>query len=177
MLTHGQPYLVQLICHGLMTRFNRQMFEENAEFTFPITFPVSFGRERRFTLADVEAVIATPEFYRDGDAYFTGVWVQAERSEPPGQTAVLRVLAKPTKFGSGTKYGRGVYGGGQHTTTEEIAQETGLALENVQRALETLARHDVVMQEDGRWKFTVELMRRWVAQSVKDDGKLDQVRI
>jgi hypothetical protein len=30
--------------------------------------------------------------------------------------------------------------------------------------LETLARHDVVMEADGRWQFTVELMRRWVAQ-------------
>jgi len=27
-----------------------------------------------------------------------------------------------------------------------------------------LARHDVVMQENGHWQFTVELMRRWVAQ-------------
>ena len=80
-LTHGQPYLIQLIGHGLVTRFNRQTFEEGIE------------RERRFTLADVDAVISAPEFYRDGDAYFTGVWRQAEASPPPGQTPVLDVLA------------------------------------------------------------------------------------
>jgi len=48
--------------------------------------------------------------------------------------------------------------------TDEIARHAGLALEEVARALETLARHDVVMKEDGRWQFTVELMRRWMAQ-------------
>ena len=81
-LTNGQPYLVQLIGHGLVARFNRQAFEEGVE------------RERRFSLADVEAVIDAPEFYRDGDAYFTGVWRQAEASKPPGQTAVLHALAQ-----------------------------------------------------------------------------------
>jgi len=136
-LTHGQPYLVQLIGHGLVTRFNRQTFEEGVE------------RERRFSLADVEAVIRAHEFYRDGDAYFTGVWRQAETSKPPGQTAVLRTLAQ-------SEIGMSV---------EEIARQAGLVPEEVGRALETLARHDVVMMEaDGRWQFTVELMRRWVTQ-------------
>jgi len=135
-LTHGQPYLVQLIGHGLVTRFNRQTFEEDVE------------RERRFSLADVEAVIGAPEFYRDGDAYFTGVWRQAETSEPPEQTAVLRALAQ-SKVGM---------------PAEDIARQVGLAPEKVGRALETLARHDVVMEEDGRWQFTVELMRRWVRE-------------
>jgi hypothetical protein len=135
-LTHGQPYLVQLIGHGLVTRFNRQTFEEGIE------------RERRFTLADVEAVISAPEFFRDGNAYFTGVWRQAETSEPPGQTVVLRALVR-SEAGMPAK---------------EIAHQAGLALEDVGRALETLARHDVVMEADGRWQFTVELMRRWVAQ-------------
>jgi hypothetical protein len=124
-LTHGQPYLTQLIGHGLVTRFNRQTFEERVE------------RERRFSLADVEAVINAPEFYRDGDAYFTGVWRQAETSEPPGQAAVLRALAD----------------------LPESSELSGRS-----RALETLARHDVVVDKDGRWQFTVELMRRWVAQ-------------
>jgi len=124
-LTHGQPYLVQLIGHGLVTRFNRQTFEQGIE------------RERRFSLADVEAVITAPEFYRDGDAYFTGVWRQAETSAPPGQTAVLRALANLPE-------------------SSELSGRWG--------ALETLARHDVVKEADGRWQFTVELMRRWVAQ-------------
>jgi len=38
--------------------------------------------------------------------------------------------------------------------------------EEVGNTLETLRRHehDVVMEADSRWQFTVELMRRWVAQ-------------
>ena len=143
-LTHGQPYLVQLIGHGLVTRFNRQTFEESIE------------RERRFSLADVEAVINAPEFYRDGDAYFTGVWRQAETSEPPGQTAALRALAHPAPA-----LREGLEG---EQPVEEITRQAGLAPEEIGRALEALARHDVVVEEDGRWQFTVELMRRWVAQ-------------
>ncbi len=135
-LTHGQPYLVQLICHCLVTRFNRQSFEEGVE------------RERRFSLADVEAVINTPEFFRDGDAYFTGVWKQAETGESAEQQKVLRTLAQ-SETGMSIK---------------EIAQQTGLAREDVQQALDVLQRHDVVTESAGIWQFTVELMRRWVVQ-------------
>jgi hypothetical protein len=134
-LTHGQPYLIQLIGHGLVTRFNRQTFEEGVE------------RARRFTLDDVEAVIGAPEFYRDGDAYFTGVWRQAEASPPPGQTAVLHALA-------GSEAG---------VPVEEIVERAGLTLEEAGGALNTLKRHDVAVEGNRRWQFTVELMRRWVA--------------
>jgi len=162
-LTHGQPYLVQLIGHGLVTRFNRQTFEELSPHP-----PLRRGlegteQERRFSLADVEAVITAPEFYRDGDAYFTGVWQQAETSEPPGQTVVLHALTKPAVYGE-VRYGQVIYGGVRPMTAEEITNGAGLAPEEVGRALETLAQHDVVMEKDGRWQFTVELMRRWVAR-------------
>ncbi len=133
-LAGGQPYLVQLIGYGLVTRFNRQIFEEGIE------------RERRFSLADVEAVIGAPEFFRVSDAYFTGVWRQAENGQPPGQTAVLRALAH-AETGMRNK---------------EIADQAGLASEQVKGVLDTLKRHDVVMEENGRWRFTVELMRCWV---------------
>jgi hypothetical protein len=131
-LTNGQPYLVQLICHTLITRFNRQTFEEGIE------------RERRFTVEDVEAVINAPEFYRDGNAYFNGLWVQAETSEPTGQVDILKALS--------------------HTSLSlnAIADKTDLSLEQVQAALETLKRHDVIEQRDEHYVYTVELMRRWV---------------
>jgi hypothetical protein len=134
-LTHGQPYLVQLVGHGLVTRFNRQAFEESAE------------PERRFTVADVQAIIDAPEFFRDGDAYFTGIWRQAEKSKPPEQTGVLRILAT-SKTG---------------IPTVEIARQSGLEPETVGGALSMLAGHDVVVEREGRWQFAVELMRRWVA--------------
>ncbi len=131
-LTNGQPYLVQLICHTLVTHFNRQTFEEGIE------------RERWFTVEDVEAVINAPEFYRDGNAYFNGVWVQAETSEPTGQVDILKALS--------------------HTSLSlsAIANKTGLSLEQAQAVLETLKRHDVIEQRDEHYVYTVELMRRWV---------------
>ena len=133
-LTNGQPYLVQLIGHTLVTRFNRQTFEEGIE------------RERRFTIADVEAVINAPEFYQDGHAYFNGIWVQAQTSEPQEQTVILEALSQAG------------------LSIREIANKTALSLEQVQAALGTLQRHDVLKQQDGRYLYTVELMRRWVAQ-------------
>lgn len=136
-LTNGQPYLVQLIGHGLVTRFNRQAFEEGVE------------RERRFTLADVEAVIGAPEFFRDGDAYFTGVWRQADASFPAGQAAILAALA------------------GGERLAEEAAVSAGLSAAEAVAALEMLAGHDVVRQHEGRWAFTVELMRRWVGRKAE----------
>jgi thiamine biosynthesis lipoprotein ApbE len=119
---------------------------------------VAFGHGRRFSLADVETVINAPEFYRDGDAYFTGVWQQAETSKPPGQTAVLHTLARHDAQTSEVW---------ETSEVSEIARQAGLAPEKVSAALETLARHDVVMkmdEESGHWQFTVELMRCWVAQ-------------
>jgi len=146
-LTNGQPFLIQLICHGLVTRFNRQTFEEGVE------------RERRFTVKDVEVVVATPAFYRDGNAYFTGVWAQAKATEPHGQTVVLHVLAKPAVYGE-AKYGQAVWDGGGLITGEEIAQEAELPVGEVRHALTTLERHDVVIREGDRWRISVELMRR-----------------
>ena len=136
-LTNGQPYLVQLIGHGLVTRLNRQTYEEGVE------------RERRFSLADVEAIIKTSELFRDGLAYFQGVWAQAESDSVPGQPATLSALA-PYETG---------------LAPDEIARLAGLPIVEIHRAIEALKGHDVVAEQDGLWRFTVELMRRWVAQT------------
>lgn len=133
-LTNGQPYLVQLIAHTLVTRFNYQTFEEGIE------------RERRFTLEDVEAIINTKEFYLAGNAYFQGVWEQAEKSKPTGQGIILTALSQDS------------------LSLTEIANQIVLSLPEIQLALDTLQRHDVVVQRDGRFFYTVELMRRWVAE-------------
>lgn len=102
--------------------------------------------DRRFTLDDVQAVINTPEFYRDGNAYFNGVWVQAENTEPARQTAILKAFIH-----------RGL-------SITEMGEKTALSLKQIQAALETLQRHDVVKQHNGQYVYTVELMRRWVAR-------------
>lgn len=133
-LTHGQPYLVQLICHSLVARYNRQLLEE------------SHPPPRRFTQSDVDVVIATAELFRDGTRYFQGVWDHAERGAPPGQTTVLRVLAEHA----------------QGQSLEELAAKCELGSERTLVALRTLLRHAVIEERDGRFLFTVELLRRWV---------------
>lgn len=135
-LTGGQPYLVQLLGHRLVSRYNDLIFEESR-------YP-----EPRFGLEDVEAVVKDEAFYRMGRYYFTGIWGQADQG-PPTQHAVLNVLAQSKTS----------------LPSKEIARQTESSLAEIEAALETLARHDVIKEEDdGRWHFTVELMRRWVLQ-------------
>lgn len=133
-LTHGQPYLIQLICHSLVSRYNRLLSEE------PVP-PL-----RRFLLTDVEAVVAQADLFTDGLRYFQGVWDHAVRSKPPGQAAVLSALA-PQKDG---------------LCLDELFPICGLSQQDLQAALRALVRHAVLVADDGRYRFTVELLRRWV---------------
>ncbi|EDN72098.1 conserved hypothetical protein [Beggiatoa sp. SS] len=109
-LTGGQPYLVQLICHALVSRFNRQTFEEGAE------------RERRFSLSDVQAVIESKALFRDGNAYFAGVWAQATVDDV--QPLILKRLA-PAPDG---------------LTVVELAVQTHLSDHALQHALKVLKK-------------------------------------
>ncbi|MCI0528965.1 MAG: hypothetical protein L0Y56_16125, partial [Nitrospira sp.] len=162
-LTHGQPYLIQLICHTLVTRFNRQTFEEGVE------------RKRRFTIEDVQAVINAPEFYRDGNAYFQGIWVQAETSQPPGQTDILKIMAHnpycmPFDEVENIDSIQHFDAIGQGLSLTDIAKEASLSLDQTRAALDTLQRHDVIIQENGKYRYAVELMRRWVK---KEKGAIE----
>ena len=133
-LTAGQPYLVQLIGQNLVGYFNRQVYEGQRDPDQPLA------------LEDLEAVIHTPSFFEDGNAYFSGVWAQAD-AEPLGQQAILRTLAPGP------------------ANREALASRTGLAAAALGAALHTLEQHDVVRDggEQG-YGFTVELMRLWVLQ-------------
>lgn len=135
-LTSSQPSLIQRIGENLVARFNQQVFEEGID------------RARRFSLEDVRAVIEAPTFMLDASAYFDGVWSQAERSAPPGQTDILIALA-PCHTG----LARG-----------ELAAALGKPDDQVSEALATLRRHDVVVGDGIYYRFAVELMRRWVEQ-------------
>jgi len=131
-LTGGQPYLVQLIGHRLVSRFNTLSFEQGK------------AQEPRFRRADVEAVITT-DFYHQARYYFTGVWGQAQHGAPEQQT-ILRCLAPHP---DGLPFAR-------------LCEISGLPDRTVDQALQTLCRHDVVHNHDGQWRYTVELFRRWV---------------
>jgi hypothetical protein len=138
-LTNGQPSLVQRICENLVACFNEQVFEQGVE------------RSHRFSLADVQAVIDAPAFERDAQAYFDGIWVQAERSDPAGQTAALKALAHHP----------------EGLNLADLTTALGQPAEHITAALTTLQRHDVVILAGGRYRFAVELMRRWVVHQDK----------
>jgi hypothetical protein len=149
-LTHGQPYLIQLIGHGLVTRFNQQTMEEGIK------------RERRFTLVDVEEIIQSFTFYNDGYAYFTGIWHLTEQG-PPGQKAILRALVVDPATTEELA-----------DLTSLSLEQTLAALESLQRHdivmkigepddLPAPYTLDDILTND-LWDFTVELMRLWLAQ-------------
>jgi hypothetical protein len=134
-LTNGQPYLVQLIGQNLVALHNRQVRDGERDPNQP------------FSLADLGAVIESPEFFEDGSPYFNGVWGQALDS-PPGQHAILRVLAAGP------------------ADQACLAELTGLSPHALEQALTTLVAHDVItLTADTTYTFTVELMRRWVARA------------
>ncbi|MGB0561482.1 MAG: AAA family ATPase [Spirulinaceae cyanobacterium] len=136
-LTHGQPYLLQLIGFQLVRRFNEQVFETGRE------------REPRLTPTDVKAItdISQADLFRNGRYYFEGVWNQAAQGSP-SQQAILKALA-PHPDG---------------LTLPEL--QTQLPhLDNLTAALDTLARHDAIQpvpdQPEDRYCITVELFRIW----------------
>lgn len=132
-LTHGQPYLVQLVGFQLVSCYNDFVFEQG------------HSRDPVFTVEDVEAVINDPEFFKRGCGYFDGVWGQAARGAD-GQQAILKILAP---------YPEGL-------NLNPLAESVGLGQENILAALHALMRHDVVEEVEGRYRIIVELFRRWI---------------
>jgi hypothetical protein len=135
-LTHGQPYLVQLIGQNIVAHYNRQVLDGERQPDQPLS------------LNDLEAIIASTEFLQDGLPYYDGVWAQANaKDSPPGQHPVLYALTTGP------------------ASLAHLAKLTALPVEDVTAALSTLEAHDVInLGNDGAYSFTVELMRRWVGQ-------------
>jgi len=135
-LTHGQPYLVQLIGFLLVRRYNDLVFEMGKTLD-----PV-------FTREDVEAVINDPDFFIKGRYYFTGVWGQSAQGAM-GQQEILKRLAP---------HPEGI-------NLESIIQSTNMDETTLNKAIETLKRHDVIQENNHKYHIIVELFRRWVLQN------------
>ena len=136
-LTAGQPYLVQRVGFQLVRRYNDQVFEQG------------HSHEAVFTLEDVEAVIGDPEFFQKGRFYFEGVWNQAAQGAT-GQQELITIIAN---YPQGLSH--------QNLATASKLDETLFS-----EALQTLIRHDVVTEVEGKLQIIVELFRRWVLQVV-----------
>jgi hypothetical protein len=145
-LTAGQPYLVQLVGFLLVRHYNDTVFEQ--------------GRPRNpvFTIDDLDAVINNPELFQKGSGYFYGVWGQAARGAQ-GQQMILKTLAPHPEGLSLAEL--------KAQLSQFLGATTGglpLPMKTLNEALETLKRHDVIAEKDGRWLIVVELFRRWVIE-------------
>ncbi|NEO87815.1 MAG: ATP-binding protein [Spirulina sp. SIO3F2] len=139
-LTHGQPYLVQLIGFQLVRRFNEQVFETGRE------------REPRLTVADVKAVtdISQADLFRNGRYYFEGVWNQAAQGASDQQAILLTLAPHPEGL----------------TLAELQIQLPDPG--NLTTALDTLKRHDAVDYQPDRYSIRVELFRLWCCKRAED---------
>jgi hypothetical protein len=136
-LTHGQPYLTQLVGFLLVRLYNDQVFE------------MGRPRDPMFTIEDVETVINNPELFTNARYYFTGVWGQAAEGAA-GQQEILRALAPHLKG----------------MNLDRLSEATGMDETSLVAALTTLERHDVVREINGCYLIAVELFRRWVQMSL-----------
>ncbi len=100
--------------------------------------------QNTLTLEDLEAVI-NDEFFQLGRYYFEGIWKQAAEGAA-GQQEILKAIA-PHQDG---------------LIEAELLEITQLTQEQLMEAIETLERHDVIQETDGRFKIVVELFRRWL---------------
>ncbi|MFN5894353.1 MAG: AAA family ATPase, partial [Dolichospermum sp.] len=136
-LTYGQPYLVKLVGFHVVRLYNDFIFEQGR------------NRDHIFTVEDVDAIVTKPEFFQRGSNYFHGVWGQAGENNDHTQQIILTHLAK---------YPQGL-------NVNDLVELTGINETDLHKALETLKRHDVVVENQGRWKIIVELFRRWVVKT------------
>ena len=131
-LTAGQPYLVQLIAHGVTDQFNRELDKDNKP-------------EPVFAIADVDAFLASTPFDQFGQPYLQTLRNRLEAAQP-GSAAVLRTLAQ--------------YDDGLSPADLEQAlagQNDWNAIEPILAYLET---EGVIKYEEGQWQVVGELLRR-----------------
>lgn len=134
-LTNGQPYLIQIVCDGLVSRYNQQLSEPG------------LPPPRRLTVQDVQSVVDAPQLFSQGAYYFEGVWRHAGEIGSE-LAAILSTLARAA----------------EGMSSSQLALLTGLSAATLQPSLEALRRRDVVRQEGEQYRIAVELMRRWIVE-------------
>jgi hypothetical protein len=131
-LTNGQPYLVQLIAHGVVDRFNQTLDKDEK-------------LEPVFLIEDVNEVVKSDAFQQFSGAYFATLHNELETLNP-GSTTILRTIAQDEDGISGAAIEQAL--AGQY---EWAAVESSLAF---------LAGHHLIRQEQGEWLVVGELLRK-----------------
>lgn len=104
---------------------------------------------RNILRSDVNAAVNDPGLLQRIDFYFDALWRQAAGDTNSGQAEVLQAIARSE----------------MPMDLSAIANATRLSADAARRALETLELRDVLLRDEAnRWRYAVELMRRWVAR-------------
>lgn len=130
-LTNGQPYLVQLIAHGVVDRFNQTLDKDEK-------------LEPVFLIEDVDAVVEGDAFRQFSGAYFAALRVELETLKP-GSTPILRTIAQDEDGISDAAIEQALAGQYEWAAVESI--------------LAFLASHQLIRQEQGEWQVVGELLR------------------
>jgi hypothetical protein len=102
---------------------------------------------RTLVLEDLPPIF-TADFFQAADYYFSGVWSNITK---PEQT-LLRIMSP---------------GENTYRTRKELAAAAQQD-EPVERAIELLLRHDVILKDKKGLRFASELMRRWVEENASN---------
>ncbi|MGK7945584.1 MAG: ATP-binding protein, partial [Microcystaceae cyanobacterium] len=145
-LTHGQPFLVQLIGFQLVSRYNKLLTESQS-----LLSSQKSSLSTTLTRSDLDEII-NHDFFEQGSYYFEGIWIQAQGSAI-GQTDILSALA-PHADG---------------LTEADLLCQLQLDKAQFDTAIDTLAKHDVIKESEGKFKIIVELFRRWLNLNMVSD--------
>jgi len=137
-ITNGQPYLLQRLCWELVNRWNDRFLKGGKE------------TPRTLTLDDLR-VLLTDAFYHDfflqADYYFSGVWSEAG----PDERRLLTVMA--------------AHAAGVPLPRADLLRMANLPPDRAEAAIQAAARRDLVVGEDGGFRFAVPLMHRWITDT------------
>ncbi|UCH97628.1 MAG: ATP-binding protein, partial [Candidatus Aminicenantes bacterium] len=107
---------------------------------------------RILTPDDLEPVL-TPDFFHSAGYYFEGVWSNVTENE----RTLMRIMAEREKG---------------NWTIAELADAVGT--KDLEKTIELLLRHDVILEEKGGKRIASELMRRWIASGGQGENKEDK---
>ncbi|MBX3009931.1 MAG: ATP-binding protein [Caldilineaceae bacterium] len=136
-LTHGQPFLVQLLGHLTMQRFNGGLSKD------PQPSPV-------FIADDVQQALAVPQYQQSITHHVTRMLHQLE-AEEPASTLVLRAVAQHAD------------GISTAALTEQLAEQFAWA--KLELVLGFLHTQGILKQEGEQWQIAGELVRRELGQA------------
>lgn len=145
LLTAGQPYLIQRLCYELVLLWNDRFYRSGA------------STPRLLTLDDLKFVLpeshggnsVTTDFFKSAAYYFDGIWESVTENE----RQLMTVMAKKQTPWSGEQL---------KSAVKKLDSFNPKGTLN--RTLELLLRHDIIVREENKYRFASQLLCQWVVR-------------